>query len=110
MSKTVLYQTIQFSISMQFKYQNRSISSNFSLAKVCRLDLFNPYIGPYQVLPLQGQSGPESNGNEGVLHIPQRTSPSDCLVSYPGYSLGVGSYSLQPQQQQARFCATYFVH
>ena len=34
-----------------------------------------------------GQSGPESNGNEGVLCIPQissnaGTSPSDCLVSY----------------------------
>ena len=44
-----------------------------------------------------GQSGPESNGNEGVLCIPQSssitgTSPSDCLVSYPGHSLGRGSY------------------
>ena len=44
------------------------------------------------------QSGPGSNGNEGVLHIPQTssitgTSPSDCLVSYPGHSLGGwGSY------------------
>ena len=28
-----------------------------------------------------GQSGPGSNGNEGA-------SPSDCLVSYPGHSLG----------------------
>ena len=40
-----------------------------------------------------GQSGPGSNGNEGVLHIPQSfsitgTSPSDCLVSYPGHLLG----------------------
>ena len=44
-----------------------------------------------------GQSEPGSNGNEGVLRIPQGpsitgTSPSDCLVSYPGHSLGVGSY------------------
>ena len=34
-----------------------------------------------------GQSGPRSDGNEGVPHIPQsssitETSPSDCLVSY----------------------------
>ena len=34
-----------------------------------------------------GQSGPESDGNEGELHIPQSSSiteasPSDCLVSY----------------------------
>ena len=38
------------------------------------------------------QSGLGSDGNEGVLHIPQSfsitgTSPSDCLVSYPGHSL-----------------------
>ena len=44
-----------------------------------------------------GQSGPGSNGNEGVLRIPQSssitgTSPSDCLVLYPGHLLGVGSY------------------
>ena len=44
-----------------------------------------------------GQSGPGSNGNKGVLRIPQSssitgTSPSDCLVSYPGHSLGGGSY------------------
>ena len=43
------------------------------------------------------QSGPGSDGNERVLCIPQSsritgTSPSDCLVSYPGHSLG-GSYS-----------------
>ena len=43
-----------------------------------------------------GQSGPESNGNEGVLCILQSasitgTSKSDCSVSYPVHSLG-GSY------------------
>ena len=47
-----------------------------------------------------GQSGPGSNGNEGVLCFPQNpsitgTSPSDCLVSYPGYSLGWGLTLLQ---------------
>ena len=46
--------------------------------------------------PLWFQSGPRSDGNEDVLHIPQSsiitgTSPSDCLVSYPRHSLG-GSY------------------
>ena len=39
------------------------------------------------------QSGPGSNGNEGVLRIPQSlsitgTSPSDCLVSYPRHTWG----------------------
>ncbi len=38
-------------------------------------------------------SGHGSNGNEGVLHIPQSfsitgASPSDCLMSYAGHSLG----------------------
>ncbi len=42
-----------------------------------------------------GLFGPGSYGNEGVLRIPQGpsitgTSPSDCLVSYPGRSLGGG--------------------
>ena len=40
-----------------------------------------------------GYSGPGSNGNEGVLHIPQSpsitgASPLDCLLSYPEQSLG----------------------
>ena len=40
-------------------------------------------------------SGPGSDGNEGVLYIPQSssitgTSPSDCSVSYLGHSLGGG--------------------
>ena len=43
-----------------------------------------------------GQSGPGSNGNERVLHILQSSktgvSPLDCFLSYPGHSLGFGSY------------------
>ena len=40
----------------------------------------------------QSQSGPGSDGNEGLFHIPKSSSitgasPSDCLVSYPGQSL-----------------------
>ena len=58
---------------------------------------------------MPGQSGPGSNGNEWVLHIPQKpsitgTSPSECLVSYPGNSLG-GSYpsaELQSMYSTAR--------
>ena len=45
-----------------------------------------------------GQNRPGSIGNEGVFRIPQSssitgTSPSDCLVSYPGHWLEKGSYS-----------------
>ena len=66
-------QTIQFSISIQFSSIqpiDRALSGANTL----------------------GQSEPGSDGNEGVFHIPQSssitgTSPSDCLVSYPGHSL-----------------------
>ena len=42
---------------------------------------------------ISDHNGPGSNGNEEAFRIPQRpsiigTSPSDCLVSYPGHSLG----------------------
>ena len=45
------------------------------------------------MLPLRCQSGPGSDGSEGVLRIPQsssitRASPWDCLVSYTGHSFG----------------------
>ena len=41
-----------------------------------------------------GQNGPGSDGNEGLLRIPQSShitgaSPSDSLMSYPGHSLRV---------------------
>ena len=35
------------------------------------LVLFNSEIGPYQLLQTPGLSGPGSNGNDGVLRIPQ---------------------------------------
>ena len=70
MLKIILFQTIQFSISIQFSSIG-TIDGTLS--------------GP----TTPGQSEPGINGNEGVLHIPQNssitgTSPSDCLVSYPG--------------------------
>ena len=45
------------------------------------------------------QSGPGSNGNEGLHHIPQSSKtkalPSDGLVSDPGHSLGVSYSSIE---------------
>ena len=66
--KTVLFQTIQFSVSTKFSFI-RPIDRTLSGAT------------------RPGQSGPGSDGNEGVLRIPQSSSiteasPSDCLVSY----------------------------
>ena len=68
------------------------------------LALLNPLIGPLSGAPTPGQSGLGSDGNEGVLRIPQSssiagTSPSDCLVSYPGHLLGGGvSYTSAEKQ------------
>ena len=83
MSKTVLFQAIQFSISTQFSSIwpiDRTLSGATTLS----------------------QSEPESNGNEGVLSIPQSssitgTSPSDCLVLYPRHSLGASNPSAETQ-------------
>ena len=49
-----------------------------------------------------GRSESVSNGNKGVLHIPQNSSitgasPSDYLVSYPGHSLGESYSSVEMQ-------------
>ena len=62
--------------------------------------LFNPLIGPLSGATTPSQSGPGSDGNKGVLRIPQKasiagTSPSDYLVPYTGHSLGGGLTPLQ---------------
>ena len=49
-----------------------------------------------------GLGGLGSDGNEGVLHIPQSfsiawTSPWDCLVSYPGHTMRESYPSLEMQ-------------
>ena len=49
-----------------------------------------------------GQNGAEGDGNEWVHCIPQSSSisgvsPSDCLVSYPGHSLGESHASIEIQ-------------
>ena len=74
--QTILFQTIQFSINTQFRCKTVFLHLYRTLSAAT-----NP-----------SQSGPGSHGNDGVLCIPQSssitgTSPPDCLVSYPGYSL-----------------------
>ena len=53
-----------------------------------RLVLFSSLIGNLSDATTPSQSEPGSDGNKGVLRIPQSssiigTSPSDCMVSYP---------------------------
>ena len=81
--QTVLFQTIQFSISTQF-------SSIWPTDKLL------------SSATTTGQSRPGSDGNKGVLRIPQSsyitgTSSSDCLVSYPGHMLGESYPSAEKQ-------------
>ena len=78
MSETFLFQAIQFNQTIQFSV--RSIQ---------------PIDKALSGATTPGQSGPGSNGNEGVFRIPQSPSitgtlPSDCLVSYRGHSFGRG--------------------
>ena len=104
-SKTVPFQTFQFSISTQFKckytvylsktflFQAIQFSQAFFIQTLqfsisMRLVLFNQ-----SGATNPSQSGPGSNGNEGVLCIPQSSSitgasPSDRLALYWGHSLG----------------------
>ena len=89
MSKTVLFLTIQFCISTQFSFiwpMDRTLSSATT----------------------PGLTEPWSNGNIGVLHIPQSSSitgasPSDCLVSCLGHSLreSYSSANLQSMYSEA---------
>ena len=83
MSKIVLFQAVQFSISTQFS----SIS---------------PIDRTLSAANRAGQSGTGSDGNEGVLRIPQSSSntgssPSDCLVSYQRHSLEESYHSPEIQ-------------
>ena len=91
MSKTVLFQTVQFSINTQFSSIwpiDRTLSGVTTL----------------------GQSRPGSNCNEGVLHISQSSSitgasPSDCLVSFSGHSLDESYPSAEKQSVYSRATA-----
>ena len=81
--KTVLLQTIQFSISTHFHS-------------------FLPMDRILSAATTPGQIKPGSDGNEGVICIPKSSwitgaSPSDCLASYPEQLLGE-SYSSTEMQ------------
>ena len=80
-NQTVIFLTIQF-----------NINHLFALIKFQTV-LINPYIGPCRGATTPGQSGPGNDGNEEILCIPQsssitKASPSDCLMPYPGHTLG----------------------
>ena len=104
MSKTGLFPTIQFSIQNSF-ISNNSVSDNYTLSVSktvlfqtiqfsisTQFSSFDHWIGPYQVLQLQDRVDRGAMAMKGYSVIPQSISitgisPSDCLVSYLGYSL-----------------------
>ena len=116
--KIVLFQTIQFSISTQLKCKYNLIVKNISISNYSVLRKTTPFgismplvlFNPYRALSSANtpdESGPRSDGNEGVLRIPLSsritgTLPSDCLVSHAGHSLGVGSYPTAEKQSMYR--------
>ena len=105
MSKTVEFQTIQFSISTKFKYKYSLIVKNISISS------YSVYAVLIQLIQFSisidfvyTQSGHGSDGNKGVLRISQSssiagTSPLDCLVSHAGHSLEGGG--LTPLQRSS---------
>ena len=90
----IKFQTIQFSISIIFVYKQLNVKTVlFQAIQFSMSTQFWPIDRTQSGATPQGKSGPESDGNEGVLCIPQDssitgTSPSDCLMSYPGHSWG----------------------
>ena len=69
--KTVPFQTIQSSISTQFRCKKNSFYfEQFSLAYVRSLVLFEPIDRTLSDATIPGQSEPGSDGNKGVHRIP----------------------------------------
>ena len=105
MVQTVLFQTIQFSKSSQY---SSFLPIDWTLSGDTTLS----------------QSGPGSDGNEEVLRIPQSSSITgnsqpDCLVLYPGRSLGCGVLIpptrsrrciVQPQSNGQRGIVPYYFY
>ena len=88
--QTVLFQTVQFNTTHLFAYS---------------LNVKQFYLThrPHSGATTLSLSGPGSDGNEGVFSIPQSSnitgaSLSDCLMWYPGHSVGNEFYSSAEMQ------------
>ena len=99
MSKTVLFQTIQLSISTIFCLHTNVKTVLFQRIQFNWRTLFSsiwPIDRALSGATTPGQSGPGSDGIKVVIRFLQRSSitgvsPSNCLVSYTGHSwVGVG--------------------
>ena len=111
LSQTILIQTIQLSKSIDFLHIQLNFKTVlFQAIQFCISKQFSsiwPIDRALSGATTSGQSEPGNNGNEGLLCIAQSssitgTSPSDCLVSYPGHSLGW-------RYQSAEVQSVYFI-
>ena len=79
-------------------YSSHKLTSVICLHIVCSIWLIDRTLSGATNM---GQSGPGSNGKEGVFYIPQTSktgaSPSDGLMSYLGHSQRYSRCVLQPQ-------------
>ena len=85
----------------------------FSLGKD-RFSSIWPRDRPLSGAASPGQSGPLSDGNKGILGLLQSSSiteasPSDCLVSYPGHSLGMSYPSVEMQSVYSTSLANWAI-
>ena len=93
--KIILFQTFQFSINTQFQCQRTVLFQTIQFSISTQFSSIWPTDRTLLGATTLGQSEPGSDGNEGVLCIPQSssitgTSLSDYLVSCPGHLLGGG--------------------
>ena len=95
MSKTFLFQTIQFSTAFVHNQLNAKtvLFRTIQLSTSTQFSSIWPIDKTLSDATTPGHSGLGSDDIEGVLRIPQSSSitgisQSDCLVSYQGYSLG----------------------
>ena len=127
MSKTVLFQTIQFRTQKQFFFKQFSLAQvpSFNVKKLVPFQTiqFSISIQFSSIWPIErthscattlGQNGLVSNSNEGILCIFQSSSfteasSSDCLESNLEHSSGRSSCCiLQPKPTgQYYFCSRY---
>ena len=86
--RKLLFQAIQFIQTVLIQLNHFSKSTDFVYTKINVKPIDRALSGA----TIPGQSGPGSNGNEGVPPYSPKlsitgTSPTDCLVSYTGHSL-----------------------
>ena len=89
---TVLFQTIQFSISTQFKMSKTVLFQAIQFSRSTQFSFIWSIDSTLLGATTLGQNGPGSNGSKGVLHIPQSSSITeasllDPLESCQGHSL-----------------------